>query len=121
MDTAYGRIAEVFKNKKVEEMEKEKKKYSVEELLHFAYTHNQIPEILFAKDTECRYVYTSKMESFIDKRSENSVIGKTDMEIQKNPELVKMFYEQDKEIMRTGKMSHCYCEFNDSGKKYIER
>ena len=98
-------------------MEKEKKKYSVEELLHFAYTHNQIPEILFAKDTECRYVYTSKMESFIDKRSENSVIGKTDMEIQKNPELVKMFYEQDKEIMRTGKMSHCYCEFNDNGKK----
>ena len=98
-------------------MEKEKKKYSVEELLHFAYTHNQIPEILFAKDTECRYVYTSKMESFIDKRSENSVIGKTDMESQKNPELVKMFYEQDKEIMRTGKMSHCYCEFNDSGKK----
>ena len=98
-------------------MEKEKKKYSVEELLHFAYTHNQIPEILFAKDTECRYVYTSKMESFIDKRSKNSVIGKTDMEIQKNPELVKMFYEQDKEIMRTGKMSHCYCEFNDSGKK----
>lgn len=117
MDTAYGRIAEVFKNKKVEEMEKEKKKYSVEELLHFAYTHNQIPEILFAKDTEYRYVYTSKMESFIDKRSETSVIGKTDMEIQKNPELVKMFYEQDKEIMRTGKMSHCYCEFNDSGKK----
>lgn len=52
-------------------------------------------------------------------RSENSVIGKTDMEIQKNPELVKMFYEQDKEIMRTGKMSHCYCEFNDSGKKSI--
>ena len=117
MDTAYGKIAEVFKNKKVEEMEKEKKKYSVEELLHFAYTHNQIPEILFAKDTECRYVYTSKMESFIDKRSENSVIGKTDMDIQKNPELAKMFYEQDKEIMRTGKMSHCYCEFNDSGKK----
>lgn len=98
-------------------MEKEKKKYSVEELLHFAYTHNQIPEILFAKDTEYRYVYTSKMESFIDKRSKNSVIGKTDMEIQKNPELVKMFYEQDKEIMRTGKMSHCYCEFNDNGKK----
>lgn len=117
MDTAYDKIAEVFKNKKVEEMEKEKKKYSVEELLHFAYAHNQIPEILFAKDTECRYVYTSKMESFIDKRSENSVIGKTDMEIQNNPELVKMFYEQDKEIMRTGKMSHCYCEFNDNGKK----
>lgn len=98
-------------------MEKEKKQYSVEELLQFAYKHNQIPEILFAKDTECRYVYTSEIESFIDGGSENSVIGKTDMEIQKNPELVKMFYEQDKEVMRTGEMSHCYCEFNDNGKK----
>ena len=98
-------------------MEKEKKKYSVEELLQFAYKHNQIPEVLFAKDTECRYVYTSEIESFIDGGSENSVIGKTDMEIQKNQELVKMFYEQDKEVMRTGEMSHCYCEFNDNGKK----
>ena len=65
MDTDYGRIAKVFQNKKVEEMEKEKKKYSVEELLQFAYKHNQIPEILFAKYTECRYVYTSELESLI--------------------------------------------------------
>ena len=98
-------------------MEKEKKKYSVEELLHFAYTHNQIPEILFAKDTECRYVYTSEIESLIDGGEDNSIIGKTDMQIQQDPELGKKFYLDDKEIMRTGKMSHCYCEFNDNGKK----
>ena len=98
-------------------MEKEKKKYSVEELLQFAYKHNQIPEILFAKDTECRYVYTSEIESLIDGGEDNSIIGKTDMQIQQDPELGKKFYLDDKEIMRTGKMSHCYCEFNDNGKK----
>ena len=117
MDKAFGRIARVFQNKKVEEMEKEKKKYSVEELLQFAYKHNQIPEILFAKDTECRYVYTSEIESLIDGGEDNSIIGKTDMQIQQDPELGKKFYLDDKEIMRTGKMSHCYCEFNDNGKK----
>ena len=98
-------------------MEKEKKKYSVEELLQFAYKHNQIPEILFAKDTECRYVYTSEIESLIDGGEDDSIIGKTDMQIQQDPELGKKFYLDDKEIMRTGKMSHCYCEFNDNGKK----
>lgn len=117
MDKAFGRIVRVFQNTKVEEMEKEKKKYSVEELLQFAYKHNQIPEILFAKDTECRYVYTSEIESLIDGGEDDSIIGKTDMQIQQDPELGKKFYLDDKEIMRTGKMSHCYCEFNDNGKK----
>lgn len=97
-------------------MVKEKEKYSAEELLQYAYKHNQIPEILFAKDTECRYVYTSEIESLIDGGEENSIIGKTDMEVQKDPELGKMFYEQDKETMQTGKMNHCYSEFHDDGK-----
>ena len=97
-------------------MEQEKKKYSAEELLRYAYKHNQIPEILFAKDTECRYVYTSEIENLIDGGDEHSIIGKTDMDIQQSPELGRQFYEDDKEIMRTGKMMHCYCEFNDHGK-----
>lgn len=95
----------------------EKKEYSAEELLQFAYKHNQIPEILFAKDTECRYVYTSEIENVIDGGEENSIIGKTDMQIQQDPELGKTFFEQDREIMRTGKTLYCYCEFNDNGKK----
>lgn len=75
----------------------EKKEYSAEELLQFAYKHNQIPEILFAKDTECRYVYTSEIENVIDGGEENSIIGKTDMQIQQDPELGKTFFEQDRE------------------------
>ena len=33
--------------------ENKKKKYSVDELLIYAYKHNQIPEILFVKDRDC--------------------------------------------------------------------
>ena len=80
----------------------EKKKYSAEELLQYAYKYNKIPVILFAKDTECRYVYTSEIEDLIDGGEEHSILGKTDREIQYDQELGQMYYEQDKEIMRAG-------------------
>lgn len=97
-------------------MEKEKKSYSAEELLAYAYKHNQIPEILFAKDKECRYVYTSEIESLIDGGMEHSILGKTDRDIQYDPELGKLYYEQDQEILRTGKPCHCYSEFIENGR-----
>lgn len=93
-----------------------KKKYSADELLQYAYKHNQIPEILFAKDKECRYIYTSEIESLIDGGEEHSILGKTDMDIQYDPELGKLYYEQDREIVRTGKPCHCYSEFIENGK-----
>lgn len=92
-----------------------KKKYSADELLMYAYKHNQIPVILFAKDRDCRYIYTSEVESLVDGGKENSIIGKTDMDIQYDKKLGKIFYEQDKDIMRTGKPYHCYSEFNQDG------
>lgn len=92
-----------------------KKKYSAEELLQYAYKHNQIPSVLFAKDKECRYIYTSEVESVIDSGEEHSILGKTDKDIQYNKELGELYYEQDKEIMRTGKSCHCYSEFIDNG------
>ena len=79
-----------------------KKKYSTEELFQYAYKYDKIPVILFAKDTECRYVYTSEIEDLIDGGEERSILGKTDREIQYDQELGQMYYEQDKEIMRTG-------------------
>lgn len=97
-------------------MEKEKKTYSADELLEFAYKHNKIPEVLFAKDRECRYVYTSEIENLIDGGAEHSILGKTDMDIQYNPELGKLYYEQDREILRTGKPVHCYSEFIENGR-----
>lgn len=97
-------------------MEDEKKKYSIDELFRYAYKHNQIPEILFAKDKECRYIFTSEIESLINGGEENSILGKTDMDIQYDPELGKLYYEQDQEIIRTGNPCHCYSEFIENGR-----
>lgn len=97
-------------------MENEKKKYSVDELLKYAYKRNQIPEILFAKDKECCYIFTSEIESLINGGEENSILGKTDMDIQYDPELGKLYYEQDQEIIRTGNPCHCYSEFIENGR-----
>lgn len=96
-------------------MEKTKKQYTADELLQFAYKHNQIPVILFAKDKECRYVYTSEVEDLLDSGKEHSILGKTDKEIQQNPELGELYYKQDNEIMKTGKPCHCYSEFIEDG------
>lgn len=79
----------------------------------------QIPVILFAKDTECRYVYTSEIEDLIDGEEEHSILGKTDREIQYDQELGQMYYEQDKEIMRTGESCHCYSEFWENGRPVV--
>lgn len=97
-------------------MENKKKEYSVDELLMYAYKHNQIPEVLFAKDKECRYIYTSEIEDLINGGEEHSILGKTDMDIQYDPELGKLYYEQDQEIIRTGKPCHCYSEFIENGR-----
>ena len=94
-----------------------KKQYSVEELLEFAYKYNKIPSVLFAKDTECRYIYTSEIEDAINGGEEHSIIGKTDMDVQYDPELGKLYYEQDKEILKSGEAVHCYSEFYVNGKK----
>ncbi|MFR4399432.1 MAG: hypothetical protein ACLT4A_12765 [Anaerobutyricum soehngenii] len=54
----------------------EKKEYSVEELLLYTYKYNKIPSVLFAKDRDCRYIYTSEVEAAINSGEENSIIGK---------------------------------------------
>ncbi len=97
----------------------EKREYSVEELLTYAYRYNKIPSVLFAKNKECRYVYTSEVEVAINGGDEHSIIGKTDMDIQYDPKLGKLYYEQDKEMIRTGEPVHCYSEFYVNGKKEI--
>lgn len=97
----------------------DKKKYSADELLMYAYKYNKIPCVLFAKDKHCRYIYTSEVEKTVNGGEENSIIGKTDLDIQYDPKLGKMYYEQDLEIMRSGKGVHCYSEFYIDGKKEV--
>lgn len=97
----------------------DQKKYTVDELLLYAYKYNRIPSILFAKDRDCRYIYTSEIEAAINGGEEHSILGKTDMEIQYDPALGKMYYEQDKEILRTGEPVHCYSEVYVHGRREV--
>ena len=65
---------------------------------------NQMPVILFFKDTRCRYRYIN----FFDERNlrneqkDGFGIGCTDMEIQKDPNLAREYYEDDLKILKTG-------------------
>ncbi len=82
----------------------DKKDYSVDDLLKYAYKYNTIPDVLFAKDREGRYIYTSKIEPAVNSGEDNSIIGKTDIDIQYDKELGKMFYEQDMEIIKNSRI-----------------
>lgn len=98
-----------------------KKKYSAEELLRFAYKNNQVPAFIFAKDRDGRYIYTSMAENRTNGDKQRSVIGRTDMEIQHDRSLGMKYYEQDKDIMKTGKTCQFYIEFDQNGQKVYRK
>ncbi len=65
---------------------------------------DQMPVVLFFKDTQCRYQY---INSFDERNLKNEQkggfgIGCTDMEIQKDPDLAREYYEDDLRILKTG-------------------
>ncbi len=68
---------------------------------------NEMPVLVFFKDTECRYRYMSAYHEIHlkDKEETNFGIGCTDLEIQRDPALGRKYYEDDLKILRTGKGS----------------
>lgn len=68
---------------------------------------NEMPVLVFFKDTECRYRYMSAYHEahLKDKHETNFGIGCTDLELQRDPELGRKYYEDDLKILRTGKGS----------------
>ena len=65
------------------------------------------PANIFFKDTDCKYRFVTEMCGLVNGGKENTIIGKTDREIQKSPELGRFYYEDDKQIIATGK-GNCY-------------
>ncbi|ACV23435.1 Probable diguanylate cyclase YdaM [Slackia heliotrinireducens] len=61
-----------------------------------------VPANVFFKDLDCRYQYVSHICDMLNTGGKGTIIGKTDPEIQPDPELGRKFYEEDKEIIRTG-------------------
>ncbi len=65
---------------------------------------SSIPGNVFFKDTECRYIMASHICSMLNTagRSDFSIIGKTDLEIQVQQELGEKYYNEDKELVQNG-------------------
>ena len=69
------------------------------------------PVNIFFKDTECKYRFTSEICNLVYAGENGSIVGKTDLEVQKFPEMGKMYYGDDKKILATGEDSQYINEF----------
>lgn len=80
------------------------------------------PVNIFFKDTECKYCFVSEICDLVSAGENGSIIGKTDLEVQKFPEMGKMYYEDDKKILATGENSQYINEFpmEDGESLYFE-
>lgn len=64
------------------------------------------PQTLFIKDTEGRYVFTTKNCELVNGGAEKSIIGKTDYEIQFDKKLGMRYYKEDLDIIKNGISTH---------------
>ena len=81
-----------------------------------------LPATLFFKDTEGKYIFTTKVSNMLNAGSEGTIIGKSDIEIQSDKALGKRYYEEDMQILRTGKPTHSIDFFRtpDGSEIYLE-
>lgn len=80
------------------------------------------PANIFFKDTKCRYCFASEVCELVSAGEDGTILGKTDLEIQRDPELGRMYYEDDKKILATGEGSEYISEFStgDGKTQYYE-
>lgn len=80
------------------------------------------PVNIFFKDTGCKYCFVSKICDMVSAGENGSILGKTDLEVQKFSEIGKMYYEDDKKILATGEGSQYINEFpmEDGESLYFE-
>lgn len=81
-----------------------------------------LPATIFFKDTEGKYVFTTKTCDLINAGRDRTIIGKRDYEIQFDKAIGQRYYEEDMRILETGESTHTIDEIdNGSGDiAYIE-
>ena len=81
-----------------------------------------LPATLFFKDTEGKYVFTTKVCDLINAGPDGSIIGKWDFDIQFDKALGQRYYEEDMQILKTGKPTHSVDFFRapDGSEIYLE-
>ena len=65
-----------------------------------------LPATLFFKDTEGKYVFTTKVCDLVYAGPEGTIIGKWDFDIQFDKALGQRYYEEDMRILKTGESTH---------------
>lgn len=81
--------------------------FTVENLLRYLKSY---PGVLFLKDAQGKYCYTSDLCEWLKAEEGVGIIGKTDLEVQKAPELGCQYYEEDQKLLREGGSYKCYSE-----------
>lgn len=74
------------------------------------YFMHSAPVNIFFKDTECKYRFASEVCELVSTGEDGTILGKTDLEIQRDTELGRMYYEDDKKILATGEGSEYVSE-----------
>lgn len=78
-----------------------------------------IPANVFFKDLECKYRMTSHICAQLNSGEDGwTIIGKTELEVQPDPELGRFYYEDDKKIIRTRTGSHYVSKMVFGGTDY---
>lgn len=65
-----------------------------------------LPATLFFKDTEGKYVFTTRECDLVNAGPEGTILGKWDFEIQYDKALGRRYYEEDMRILKTGESTH---------------
>ena len=81
-----------------------------------------LPATLFFKDTEGKYIFTTKVSNMLNTGPEGTIIGKSDIEVQSDKALGQRYYEEDMQILKTGKPTHSIDFFHtpDGNEIYLE-
>ncbi len=81
-----------------------------------------LPATLFFKDTEGRYVFSTKVNDMLNVGPEGTIVGKKDTDIQSDKALGERYYEEDMQILKTGEPTHCidYFRTPDGRETYLE-
>lgn len=82
---------------------------------------NQLPVVIFFKDTDCRYQYINvyKESHLKDKEEMHLGIGCTDLELQQDKVLGREYYEDDLRILKTGKGSIQHSTMMENGEPHF--
>lgn len=91
---------------------------SYEDVMRFM---ESAPANIFFKDTEGRYRFVTDVCEHVNGGKEHSIIGKNELETQRDPKRGRYYYEDDLKILSTGEPSEYVSDFSsEAGPAFFE-